>query len=624
MTSRAVRLRSVAASPWVAVLVVAIPFIIAAIRLATRPWFPVLDLAMTEFRVRDVGGRNTPLIGLPGRIGEFPDQGSHPGPLSFYLVAISYRLLGSAAWAMLVGALAIGVASITACVLIGRRLGGLWLQGGVVVLVLVIIQGYGFGVLSQPWNPYMPLLPWTVVLLATWAVFAGDNMVLWVSAVAGSVCAQTHLPYVALAGGVVLLSIGLVGWRWWKADTGGQERVATGRALAIGVAAGVICWVPVAMDQFFGSQNLSLIVDYFRHPPEVAIGYKEGFKLLLRHLNITRLLGGSVSGSDALAEASARSVGSVIPGLLLLIGWSGAFVATVLILRHRRLIALHSVVAVCLILELISMSRIFGKVWFYLTLWAWSVTALMAAATVWTAIEFVRRSLPNGHARRWLRTGIAVVGSSVGIIAWLALVVGATQVEVPEQRLSRSLGAVVAPTADALREGVGASVGVGGAYTVLWSDAYYFGSQGYGLISELERRGFDAGAPNTWRVPVTEHRVIEVGDAAAVVQFVTGAYLPEWRGESSAIEVATYEPRSPVELEEYDELRTQLIDGLIELQLDAELEELLVTSVDFNLFGVQLDPAVPPRLQAIVNRMLELGQETAVFIVPIQFYEPES
>jgi len=263
---------------------VATPFVVAAVRLSTQKWFPVLDLAMTEFRVRDVGGRYTPLIGLPGRIGDFPDQGSHPGALNFYLVAIVYRLLGSAAWAMLVGALAIGVASIAACILMARRLGGYWLQGGVVILLLLIVQGYGFGVLSQPWNPYLPLLPWTAVLIATWAVFSGDNAVLWVGAAVGSLSAQTHLPYVALAGGIVLLSIGLVGWRWWNAEAETQVRADTGRALATGVGVGVLAWVPVAIDQLFGSQNLSMIIDYFRNPPEIAIGYTEGAKLLLRHL----------------------------------------------------------------------------------------------------------------------------------------------------------------------------------------------------------------------------------------------------------------------------------------------------------------------------------------------------
>ena len=81
-----------------ATLLVGLPLIVAVARLHGRPWHPVLDLAMTEFRVRDVFTRHTPLIGLPGRIGTFPDQGSHPGPLSFYALAPAYRLFGSSAF----------------------------------------------------------------------------------------------------------------------------------------------------------------------------------------------------------------------------------------------------------------------------------------------------------------------------------------------------------------------------------------------------------------------------------------------------------------------------------------------------------------------------------------------
>ena len=72
---------------WMVFSLLALPFVIAAVVLSTKHWNPVLDLAMTELRVRDVFGGDTPLIGLPGRIGRFPDQGSHPGPLSFYLLA---------------------------------------------------------------------------------------------------------------------------------------------------------------------------------------------------------------------------------------------------------------------------------------------------------------------------------------------------------------------------------------------------------------------------------------------------------------------------------------------------------------------------------------------------------
>ena len=57
------------------------PLVVAAIALGFKPWVPVLDMAMTELRVRDVGGRHTPLVGLPGRIGQtIQEQGSHPGP----------------------------------------------------------------------------------------------------------------------------------------------------------------------------------------------------------------------------------------------------------------------------------------------------------------------------------------------------------------------------------------------------------------------------------------------------------------------------------------------------------------------------------------------------------------
>ena len=88
---------------WVVVLLAALlvtPLVVALVALRHPRWFPVLDMAMTEFRVRDVGTSHTPLIGLPGRIGTLAEQGSHPGPLSFYALAPFYRLFGSSAWAM--------------------------------------------------------------------------------------------------------------------------------------------------------------------------------------------------------------------------------------------------------------------------------------------------------------------------------------------------------------------------------------------------------------------------------------------------------------------------------------------------------------------------------------------
>ncbi|MDQ3468425.1 MAG: hypothetical protein M3487_01415, partial [Actinomycetota bacterium] len=98
-----------------------LPLLAALVALRADRWYPVLDLAMTEYRVRDVGTSDTPLIGLPGRIGTYPDQGSHPGPLSFYLLAPTYRLLGSSSWALEVATVVIHLGAIGVAVWIGYR-----------------------------------------------------------------------------------------------------------------------------------------------------------------------------------------------------------------------------------------------------------------------------------------------------------------------------------------------------------------------------------------------------------------------------------------------------------------------------------------------------------------------
>ena len=44
----------------------------------------------------------------------------------------------------------------------------------VAALLAIVIRGYGQVILTQPWNPYLPLIAWIVVLLAAWSVLCGD------------------------------------------------------------------------------------------------------------------------------------------------------------------------------------------------------------------------------------------------------------------------------------------------------------------------------------------------------------------------------------------------------------------------------------------------------------------
>ena len=92
-------------------------------------------------------------------------------------------------------------------------------------------------------------------------------------------------------------------------------------------------------------------------------------------------------------------------------------------------------------------------------------------------------------------------------VTTLTSVVTFAGAEVPEERLSRAVGALAAPTYEAIADGVGAATGLDGPYQVRWSDAADIGSPGFGLLDELERRGLDVAADEFFHVPVTEHRV---------------------------------------------------------------------------------------------------------------------
>ena len=85
-------------------------------------------------------------------------------------------------------------------------------------VIAVLCRGYGLTVLIQPWNPYLPLFAWIVILLATWSVLCGDHMMLIPLVVAASFSAQTHIPYLTMAGGLGLFAVAVVAVRCWRSD----------------------------------------------------------------------------------------------------------------------------------------------------------------------------------------------------------------------------------------------------------------------------------------------------------------------------------------------------------------------------------------------------------------------
>lgn len=590
---------------------VALPLVIGIIAYLWRPWYPVLDMAMTELRVRDVGTRRTPLIGLPGRIGEFPDQGSHPGPLSFWLVAIAYRLGGSGAWGMQLGAVAVHIAAVLGLVAVfTRRLGAVGLVTGA-LMVAVLVRGYGITVLSHPWNPYLPLLVWALVLVAAWAVLCGDRMLAVVVVLGASLAAQTHVPYLPLAVSIVALTLGWLLIETLRSD--GPVRRAGRRALGWAVGAGTLVWLPPIVDQLRREPgNIRMLLDHFGTPREDPVGLVAGGRIFLRHLDVVDAVAGLLWRPDSLIVVSGRPYDttfqpSIVIGALVL----AAFVASIAYAWRRRigeLLRLQLVTSVALAIGLVSMTRIFGTIWYYLTLWAWPALLLVMVSIGWASTDALRRHRPTWSPDR--RRLMAATGAAAAVLTVISIG-AATVARVPDPMLSAGLGAVIDPTVAAVTAGTGPAVGADGSYIVFWQDSVFIGAQGYGLVNELERRGFDVGVHPTWRVPVTPWRVKFPGENDAEIHLVSGMFIEQWRERPGHVEVLVHDARTPSEAARFDELRARVTTDLVAIGRDD-----LVPEVSINLFGASLDPDIPERIRRDLAEMILLGEPIAIFLAP--------
>jgi hypothetical protein len=584
---------------------VALPLAVAAIVLAFRPWAPTLDMAMTELRVRDVGTGDTPLIGLPGRIGNFPDQGSHPGPLSFYLLAPFYRLAGATPWGMELGSVVINVVAVAGIVTLGARLAGRRGALATAALAAVAIRGYGLNVLTHPWNPYLPVLVWLLVLVAAWAVLAGHHRALLVVVAGSSLAAQTHVPYLVNSIAICLLAIGVTVWRVRRAAPADREPITRSLGLSLGVVA--VLWLPAFVDQLVRDPgNIVMLVRHFTgEPTEPYVARTDAVRALFGHLDAFAVTADLFTERAAFVHRSGLEPGNSAGGVVVFVLWVAACVIAWR-RRHRLLQALNAVVAVCLVVAAFSISRVFGKLWYYLTLWAWSAMLLAGVSIVWAAAL----ELSSRRGRPLLPRLVAPVGV-VGAAATVASIGAAFVLEVPEDQMSDGLRAVIPATTEAIERGDGPLTGRDGRYLVFWQDAAYIGAQGYGLVNELDRRGYDVGVQPTWRVPVTPQRVFEPGAYDAELHFVSGAYIDEWRARPDHVELVAVDPRSSGERARFDELDRRIDERLAELGRDD-----IARIVDCNLFGASLDPELPRDVVDDMSEMLELSVPVAVFAAP--------
>lgn len=626
-----------------------IPLAVALGVLHSPRWYPLLDLAQTELRVRDVGTGDSPLVGLAGRInGDDGLQGSHPGPLSFWALAPFYTLFGRSSWALQAAAASLNVLAAGTAIWIAHRRGGRGAALGTALALAVLMRAYGGDWLTEAWNPYMPMLWWVVFLLAVWSVLCDDHLLLPVAVFAGSFCAQTHIPYAGLVAGLGgLLGLVLAGRAWsaWRtarapagdddpgegaparsngegdpgADTrrGPARRLGLAGAVAVGAGLLAVLWLPPVVDQLTSDRgNLSLIVENFTREGNEEVGLSTAGDVVLANLDLRNLFQGHGTSHEAVDG------GFNVPAALLLL--TGAGTAALAWRRgYRDLLLLHAVLGAALVLGLVAISRIFDILWYYLVLWLWGTMVLAVVAAGWTLARYAGERLADtdtdtgaggaaARRRSLSRAGAAAMAVAlVGVSAKFTY--DAAFVEPPAKEESDILAHVLPPLADELRSGDLPGGGEDGRYLVRWrSDALAIGSQGFGLLLALEREGFDVGVMEGMATGAVEHRVRPEADATAGVEYVVGEeHIERWRDLPGSVEAVYYEPRSDAERERFDELHERAVERLEEEGLDH-----LVTLLDENLFRTGIAPETPPDVSGMVTEMMDLGLPVAVFVAP--------
>lgn len=595
------------ARPWMVIAGVTavgagLPFVVALAALHQPRWYPVLDMAQIELRVRDVGTKNPPLIGLAGRIHGLNHHGSHPGPIGFWLLWPLYKLFGTSAWALQAAAATLNVVAVAVSLWIAQRRGGTSAVLGVAVALMLLIRAYGFDELTTPWNPYLPMLWWPVFLLAVWSVLRGDVPLLPVAAFAGSLCAQTHVPYVPLVAGVGALAVLVLAVRSIRGGIpGGWRRAAPWAGASVGLL--VVLWLPPVIEQMTRSPgNLAVIRDAFTHPTDRPVGVgSEALRTWLGYLDAWGLLE---------PYPSAGLVGNAVPGLgvATLVVWLGA-VAVAWRMRRWDLLDLHLVVAAALVLGFVSITRIFGPIWFWLALWSRGTTMLLVVATVWTAAVALRHT-------SWAtpeRARAALAGAAVATAALLTYDATDTRLPPSEARDSVVLAHIAPATARALRTGDVPGGGVDGRYLVLFDeDPFDLGATGEGLVLELEREGFDVGVTERFGPDMVPHRVLRPDEATAAIHQVVGtAAVARWRAMPGAVEVAFHEPRSAEQLARYNRDYRKVVQEMERIGRDD-----LVGRLAVGLTALVFDESVPQDIRDEVAVLVEYDQPTAVFVSP--------
>lgn len=581
-------------------IVILVPAIVAGVAITRPQWFPTGDMAQAELHVRGFWS-HPPLVGAAGRIQSSAGvQGSHPGPLLWLAMWPLYALGGSTTTALVASIVTVHIVTAILALWLAWRAGGAGFAVSLAATLAVIVRAGGPDVFTEPWNPWMGLLPFLVFLLASTLFLDGERWTILLAVAAGSYSLQAHTGYALVVAGLLTFVMVVAVVRAARAPAEpptADRRSAVLRMLAwIGaaVALGVVLWIPPLLDQLGREPgNMSILRDNFSHPDQPYLGLGEVARISVVQLNV---LGPWLLGPGRLDVTWYAVLGFV--------AFVALWVAAVLAARRRRAareLSLHAVLAVATALAVVSISRIFGLYLEYTVRWVWLIAGTVVAASV--------VSLWRSRPRLAASPGWAALAGGA-IVAAMAIV-GSVQFA----GSAGPTGAIDSRIVGGLAPEVQARLDPDAAYLVRWWDPTVLGATGFGLALELERRGYHVGVDRQFAAAALPHRVLPEEQADAVLYVVVGTpAIERARAIPGVVELASFDVRSPEERRRSDELREQLERSLSD---SGHADRIPLIDAQYGLAQLMFaDPPLPEDVTATLDEYIALRQPTAVFQAP--------
>jgi hypothetical protein len=412
--------------------VVILPFAVILVRLLAASGQHLYlsdDLALIDLHTRRA-------IEWRQQLGVFDRNGwNHPGPALFYLLSVPYRIFGSGAKAMFVGATAANALAAVGCVALVRRrttpARALWAAVWLCALAAVLAAtGAGattyseraLGALVSPWNPVVVIFPLLLFVLLCASVIDRSGLSVVGALLVGSFVVQTDFSTLPLV--IVLFVLSAIIWavtvsrdrKSMLAVPGssldGGRRQRRGRIwVGAGIVLFVVMWLPPLIQQVTNSPGNATLIYRFFTSGQPGHSLVSGINAMASVYGVL-VIGPSEIMSRALGLAPIHlAVAVVVSVAIVLIG----ILVVVVGLRQRNRFAwgLAGLGLVGSVTTALSVTHVVGHVFGYLVVWS-----VVLPVAILIGAGMVRTPLIRGAGdRRWISTsgfrqalaGLAVV-----------------------------------------------------------------------------------------------------------------------------------------------------------------------------------------------------------------------